>query len=72
MIVAFSGYLLYYLFTFGSLEVTYIGKPSHAAGFPWEGINALDAAVMCYNSIACLRQQMKPDWRVHCKNLQIF
>ena len=44
-----------------------MGKPSHAAGFPWEGVNALDAAVTCYNSIACLRQQLKPEWRVHCK-----
>ena len=50
-----------------SLEVMYTGKPSHAAGFPWEGVNALDAAVMCFNSIACLRQQMKPEWRVHCR-----
>lgn len=45
--------------------VTYIGKASHAAGFPWEGINALDAAVMAYTSISMLRQQMKPSWRVH-------
>lgn len=50
-----------------SIEVTYTGKASHAAGFPWEGVNALDAAVSCYNNISCLRQQMKPDWRVHCK-----
>ena len=27
--------------------------------------NALDAAVMAYNSVSVLRQQMKPDWRVH-------
>jgi hypothetical protein len=45
--------------------VTYRGKASHAAGFPWEGVNALDAAVMAYTSISCLRQQMKPDWRIH-------
>ncbi|XP_060576226.1 peptidase M20 domain-containing protein 2-like [Ruditapes philippinarum] len=49
-----------------TIQVTYTGKASHAAGYPWEGINALDAAVMCYNSIACLRQQMKPNWRMHC------
>ncbi|XP_045165056.2 peptidase M20 domain-containing protein 2-like [Mercenaria mercenaria] len=48
-----------------TMQITYIGKASHAAGYPWEGINALDAAVTCYNSIACLRQQMKPNWRVH-------
>ncbi len=46
-------------------SVTYTGKAAHAAAFPWEGRNALDAAVMAYTSIAALRQQMKPTWRVH-------
>ena len=48
-----------------SLEITFTGKAAHAAAFPWEGLNALDAAVTAYNSISVLRQQMKPDWRVH-------
>ena len=48
-----------------SWTITYFGKASHAAAFPWEGINALDAAVMAYNGISVLRQQMKPSWRVH-------
>ena len=47
------------------LEITYKGKAAHAAAFPWEGVNALDAAVMAYTSISVLRQQMKPTWRVH-------
>ena len=47
------------------LSVTFTGRASHAAGFPWEGVNALDAAVLAYNSISVLRQQMKPTWRVH-------
>ena len=47
------------------LQITFTGKAAHAAAFPWEGVNALDAAVMAYNSISVLRQQMKPDWRVH-------
>ena len=45
--------------------VTYTGKAAHAAAFPWEGVNALDAAVLAYTSISALRQQMKPTWRVH-------
>ena len=48
-----------------SYQVTYTGKAAHAAAFPWEGVNALDAAVTAYNSISVLRQQMKPDCRVH-------
>ena len=47
------------------LGVTFHGKAAHAAAFPWEGVNALDAAVMAYNNISVLRQQMKPTWRVH-------
>ena len=47
------------------LKVEFTGKAAHAAAYPWEGLNALDAAIMAYNSISVLRQQMKPDWRVH-------
>ena len=47
------------------MDITYKGKASHAAAFPWEGVNALDAAVMAYQSVSVLRQQMKPSWRVH-------
>lgn len=47
------------------VHVTFTGKAAHAAAFPWEGVNALDAAVQCYSSVSMLRQQMKPTWRVH-------
>ena len=49
------------------VSVTYHGRASHAAGFPWEGLNALDAVVMTYSNVSCMRQQMKPTWRVHGK-----
>ena len=41
------------------------GKASHAAAALLEGINALDAAVACYNSASVLRQQIKPTIRIH-------
>ena len=44
---------------------TFTGLTAHAAGAPWEGKNAVDAAVIAYNAISVLRQQMKPTWRVH-------
>ena len=47
------------------VQVTFHGLSSHAAAFPWEGINALDAAIMAYNSLSVLRQQLKPTWRFH-------
>ncbi|XP_070580400.1 peptidase M20 domain-containing protein 2-like [Ptychodera flava] len=45
--------------------VTFQGKASHAAYAPWEGVNALDAAVMYYQHMSVMRQQMKPTWRIH-------
>ncbi len=47
------------------IEVNYTGKASHAAAFPHEGINALDAAILAYNNVSALRQQLKTTWRVH-------
>ncbi|XP_022291117.2 xaa-Arg dipeptidase-like [Crassostrea virginica] len=47
------------------VKITFKGRSSHAAAFPWEGVNALDAAVNAYQSVSNLRQQMKPTWRVH-------
>ncbi|GFQ89786.1 peptidase M20 domain-containing protein 2 [Trichonephila clavata] len=48
-----------------SINVDFKGKEAHAAAFPWEGRNALDAAVATYQNIALLRQQMKPSNKVH-------
>nr|XP_010332099.2 peptidase M20 domain-containing protein 2 [Saimiri boliviensis boliviensis] len=47
------------------VTVKYYGKASHSAAYPWEGLNALDAAVLAYNNLSVFRQQMKPTWRVH-------
>ncbi|XP_077536517.1 peptidase M20 domain-containing protein 2-like [Haemaphysalis longicornis] len=47
------------------LTVRFKGKATHAASSPWEGVNALDAAVASYNNISVLRQQMKPTIRIH-------
>ncbi|KAK7440253.1 hypothetical protein VKT23_017193 [Stygiomarasmius scandens] len=46
-------------------EVEYFGKTAHAALSPYQGINALDSAVLSYVSISALRQQLKPNVRVH-------
>jgi amidohydrolase len=46
-------------------RVEFHGKEAHAAGEPWNGVNALDAAVATYNSVSMLRQSMRPDERVH-------
>lgn len=43
------------------LDVEYHGKAAHAARSPWQGVNALDALIVAYNSISVLRQQTRPD-----------
>ncbi len=48
-----------------AIEVEFFGKPSHAAAAPWEGVNALDALLMTFNSLNALRQQVRPDARIH-------
>lgn len=45
--------------------VTYRGRAAHAAGQPWLGLNALDAVVTAYQSVAQLRQHILPIDRVH-------
>ncbi|HET7264762.1 MAG TPA: M20 family metallopeptidase [bacterium] len=47
------------------IRVGFTGKPSHAAAGPWNGINALDAVILLFNSIGALRQQTRPDARIH-------
>jgi amidohydrolase len=47
------------------IEITFTGKPAHAASAPWEGKNALDAMILTFNNINALRQQIQPDARIH-------
>ena len=46
------------------LKLEFFGKASHAAAAPEEGINALDALILTYNSINALRQTFGPKDRV--------
>ncbi len=47
--------------------VEFRGRNAHAAAAPWEGSNALDALVLAYQAVGLLRQQSKPDVRIHAK-----
>lgn len=47
------------------IEVTFLGKESHAAMAPHLGINALDAFVQAYVNISTLRQALPPTDLVH-------
>ena len=47
------------------LDVVYHGVSAHAAAFPWNGVNALDAAVLGYMNVAALRQHIRVNERIH-------
>ncbi len=47
------------------VHFTYFGRPSHAAAYPEEGVNALDGAILTFNGINALRQHLRQDVRVH-------
>ncbi|HUO93979.1 MAG TPA: M20 family metallopeptidase [Rhizomicrobium sp.] len=47
------------------VEVTYHGRAAHASAMPYRGLNALDAVVAAYQSIAQLRQHIRNTERIH-------
>ncbi|BGP25105.1 hypothetical protein JCM10295v2_004025 [Rhodotorula toruloides] len=47
------------------LTITYHGVSAHAGGAPEKGRNALDAAVLAYQNVSALRQQLPKDAKVH-------
>lgn len=47
------------------VEVIYHGRAAHASAMPFRGLNALDALVTAYQSIAQLRQHIQQTERIH-------
>ena len=47
------------------VQVEFFGKASHAAATPHLGRNALDAVILAFNNVNALRQQIRPDARIH-------
>jgi amidohydrolase len=43
----------------------FTGKAAHASADPWEGVNALDAVIQTFNNVSMLRQQIRPETRIH-------
>lgn len=48
-----------------SFNAVFTGKSSHAGFAPWDGRNALDAAVSAYVNIGLLRQQIQPNRKIN-------
>lgn len=48
-----------------SLDIEFFGKASHAAAYPDQGVNALEAMILAFNAINSLRQHIKDKARIH-------
>lgn len=48
-----------------SLEFRFTGKPAHAAAYPYNGVNALDAVQLTFAGVNALRQHIRPEARIH-------
>jgi amidohydrolase len=47
------------------VKVEYHGQAAHASSWPWRGVNALNAVIQLFVSLDAMRQQIRPDARVH-------
>ena len=46
-------------------KAEFFGQAAHASSWPWRGINALNAVIGLFNALDAMRQQLRPDARVH-------
>jgi metal-dependent amidase/aminoacylase/carboxypeptidase family protein len=53
--------------TLGIIKVKaeFFGQATHASSWPWRGINALNAVIQLFLAMDTMRQQLRPDARVH-------
>lgn len=47
------------------VDVEFHGKAAHAAAQPDKGINALDGVIQTFNNVNAMRQQLRPEARIH-------
>ena len=47
------------------VKVEFHGQAAHASSWPWRGVNALNAVIQLFVSLDAMRQQLRPDARVH-------
>ncbi|HEX7364296.1 MAG TPA: M20 family metallopeptidase [Dehalococcoidia bacterium] len=47
------------------INLQFFGKAAHAAAFPEQGINALEAMILAFNAVDSLRQHIQEKARVH-------
>src|SRR3989442_8110642 len=46
-------------------KAEFYGKATHASSWPWRGVNARNAVIQLFVALDQMRQQLRPDARVH-------
>ena len=47
------------------VKCEFSGRAAHASSWPWRGVNALNAMIQLFVSLDMMRQQVRPDARIH-------
>jgi amidohydrolase len=47
------------------VKAEFFGTAAHASSWPWRGVNALNAVIQLFVSLDMMRQQIRPEARVH-------
>jgi len=47
------------------VKAEFFGTAAHASSWPWRGVNALNAVIQLFVALDAMRQQLRPDARVH-------
>ena len=58
-------YVVKHYLGLAKVRFSFQGRPAHAAAYPEEGVNALDAVIQTFNGVNALRQQLRQDVRIH-------
>jgi amidohydrolase len=47
------------------VKAEFFGRATHASSWPWRGVNALNGVIQLFVAMDAMRQQLRPDARVH-------
>src|SRR5499433_3003927 len=47
------------------VKAEFFGTAAHASSWPWRGVNALNAVIQLFVTLDAMRQQLRPDARIH-------
>lgn len=60
-----TSFVRYRSLAMDAVRFDFKGKAAHAAGSPWDGINALNGVQLLFHAVDMLRQHIRPEARMH-------